>query len=454
MAARKVTITTRLCETKPPRRIKVYDEKCPGLYVSITPSGVASFTFRYWDRTLGKRMAVRIGDYDQVHLTIEDARSQAFDLKGRVGRGEDVAQAARKVKAQQAKLSGKTVNDIVDEYLDWITEPIMKPDGGIRPRLESWQHSKSDLNRFVRPALGRMIASEVDNDHIAKMVDDVLHGRVRAKYKSSLANAISVRKKVSAMFSWAAQAGRRYVKMSPCHNLPKLDPSPQRERVLSADEIRTLWWGLDRPDLPCLRIIALSLKFELVTMLRSREYLGGTPGELIGLGTPEAHFQIPAPRVKKRRPIIQPLSDLAQEILAEAIKSKDQKLIFCIGDKAMSRHTPASVLRGYVAKNGRISRVSICKFLGMKPFTPHDLRRTAASLAYELGFSEVDVGLCLDHRKDRGADAPARVTGVYVREGVFKRSRKLDKKREILSAVAVAIRDIVGANPAAVKKAA
>jgi len=456
MATKKVTITARLCETKPPLRIKVYDEKCPGLYVSITPAGVATFAFRYWDRTLGKRAAVRIGDYDPIHLTIEDARSQAFDLKGRVGRGEDVAQTARKAKTQQAKLSGKTVGGIIDEYLEWGETPVVKPDGGLRPRLETWWSSKDYLDRYVRPTLGRRIASEVDNDDIAKLQDDILNGRLNAKFKPSLANAISVRKKMSAMFSWAAQAGRRYVKISPCHNLPPLDPPPQRERVLSAEEIRTLWWGLDRPDLPCSRIIALALKFELVTMLRSCEYLGGTLDELIGLGTPEANFQIPAPRVKKRRPIIQPLSGLAQEILTEVIKDQNQQFIFPGRYEGIStaRHSLSKALRGDKRKNGDIMRAGICRFLGIKPFTPHDLRRTAASIAFWKGYREIDIGLCLDHQKSKSADAPARVTGIYVRDGVFPRSRKLDTKRKILDAVAEGIREIIGTNPATLKKAA
>jgi hypothetical protein len=42
------------------------------------------------------------------------------------------------------------------------------------------------------------------------------------------------------MFEWAAEAGRKWVKMNPCHNLPALDKEIGRQRVLSAAEIRTL----------------------------------------------------------------------------------------------------------------------------------------------------------------------------------------------------------------------
>ena len=43
--------------------------------------------------------------------------------------------------------------------------------------------------------------------------------------------------------------------------------------MLTEDEIRTLWHGLDRTDLPWDRRTRLALKFALVTMLRLGEML-------------------------------------------------------------------------------------------------------------------------------------------------------------------------------------
>jgi hypothetical protein len=66
----------------------------------------------------------------------------------------------------------------------------------------------------------------------------------------SVANARHMRRAASGLFNWAAEAGRDYVTAGPCVNLPKLDPEHPRTRVLSADEIRIFWHGLDRDDLP------------------------------------------------------------------------------------------------------------------------------------------------------------------------------------------------------------
>ena len=55
-----------------------------------------------------------------------------------------------------------------------------------------------------------------------------------------------MRRAASGLFNWAAEAGRDYVTASPCVNLPKLDEEHARTRVLSEDEIRIFWHGLDR----------------------------------------------------------------------------------------------------------------------------------------------------------------------------------------------------------------
>jgi|GEM_PF-7073907 len=65
-----VAITTRLCESHPRHRIKVYDEECPGFYVSITPKGVATFYLKYWDRALRKQVPILLGVYDRDHISI------------------------------------------------------------------------------------------------------------------------------------------------------------------------------------------------------------------------------------------------------------------------------------------------------------------------------------------------------------------------------------------------
>nr|WP_249815182.1 site-specific integrase [Bradyrhizobium sp. 142] len=262
-----------------------------------------------------------------------------------------------------------------------------------------------------------------------------------------------MRKAASGLFNWAAEAGRDYVTASPCVNLPKLDPEHPRTRVLSEDEIRIFWHGLDRDDLPWDRRTRLALKLELVTMLRSNELLSAHRTELFDLDGEHPRFDVPLKRVKKRRVIQQPLSSLAVEIIREALASKDQQFVFespVYEGEPIHRTAMATALRGtkHEKNKDKTKTPGLCELLGLKPFTPHDLRRTAATLAGDLAFDDAAIAKCLDHAvvKKNEAIVPSVTGRVYVH------SPRMQEKRSVLDSVAAELRRIIG-TPAPTKQA-
>jgi integrase len=437
-----VILTDRHCQKRVAKRTKIYDRKCPGLYVSITTAGVATFAFKFTDPESGKQRTGWLGVYNPETFMVEDARSKVYGLKAMGGRA--VAETLRQHKATKAKL-GKTVSEIIDERIEWMKTPVRKPDGEMRPRIESWDNVASHLNRFIRPRLGKKLASAVTKHDIATLSNDIVAGKLGIP---SVANARHMRRATSGLFNWAAEAGRDYVTASPCVNLPKLDPEHPRTRVLSEDEIRIFWHGLDRDDLPWDRKTRLALKFELVTMLRSGELLAAHRNELFDLNGENPRFEVPLKRVKKRRVIQQPLSDLAVQIIREALVSDKQQYVFAspLGDQPMDRKVMATALRGTKRKGGKVKTPGICALLGMRPFTPHDLRRTAATLAGDLGFDDAWIAKCLDHAASKKQEqiVPS-VTGK-----VYNHSKRMKEKRAVLDGVAAELRRIVG-GPAATK---
>ena len=90
-------------------------------------------------------------------------------------------------------------------------------------------------------------------------------------------------------------------------------------------------------------------------MLRSSELLGAHRGELFDLDGENPRFDVPLKRVKKRRVIQQPLSDLAVEIIKEALTSDKQQYVFAspLGDQPMNRKVMATALRGTERHKGR-----------------------------------------------------------------------------------------------------
>ncbi|WP_245284601.1 tyrosine-type recombinase/integrase [Bradyrhizobium sp. th.b2] len=341
----------------------------------------------------------------------------------------------------QAK-RGKTVDEIIEERIEWIKTPVRKADGEMRPRIESWENVASHLRRFLSPRLGKKIASEVTKHDIATLSDAIVNGELG---KPSTSNARHMRRAASGLFRWAAQAGRDYVSASPCIDLPPLDEEHPRDRVLTEDEIRTLWHGLDREDMPWDRKTRHAIRFALVSMLRSGELLPIHRDEL-NPDNDTPSVDIPARRVKKRCVINQPLSDLALEIIKEAMGNYEYAFTGRFGDAPLSRSSMHNALRGTkkLAKGVKVTHTpGICELLDIAPFTPHDLRRTAATMCGELGLSEAGISLCLDHQANKdenGKPLPAITRKVY---NLATRAR-VAKKRAVLDAWAIELRRIIG----------
>ena len=254
-----------------------------------------------------------------------------------------------------------------------------------------------------RPRLGKKIASEVTKHDIAPLSNDIVagkHGVLRSATPVTCASA------ASGLFKWAAQAGRDYVTASPCVNLPKLDEEHPRTRVLTEDEIRILWHGLDRPDMPWDRKTCLAIKFALVTMLRRWNCSApsatncSTSTATSRLTCPEAGQEAPrdpaaavrsggrdhpggdgrtstsALRRPARRPADEPEGD---------------------GDRA-ARHQ---------AQGRKVKTPGICALLGLNPS-----RRTICGARQrpwrDLGFDDAWIAKCLDHAdQEEGRPCPA-----------------------------------------------
>jgi integrase len=384
-------ITKAKCEAKVAKRTKFYDSKVGGLYASLSPTAPASFWLKFTNRASHSRSTIKVGVYHPELFTVDHARTAALALKWRIASGEDVAQSRRLAKALQAKLSGTTVGQLIDGYVEYMKQPERKADGEMRPRTETRANVASHLARFIRPRVGGRIASEVTKGELVLLSDDIVAGKFGVP---SVSNARHARRAASGLFRWAVE--RDFVAANPCLYLPKLDQEHPRQRRLSEDEIRTLWIGLDRPDLPWNRQTVLAIRFALVTMLRSTELLHIHRSEL-NHDNGEPSVDIAARRVKRRRVINQPLSDLAMQIVNEALQIGDHEYLFPgrFDDAPLARSAMAIALRGTPKTKG------LCELLGLEPFTPHDLRRTAATLCGELDLSEAGISLCLDHQSSK-----------------------------------------------------
>jgi hypothetical protein len=103
---------------------------------------------------------------------------------------------------------GRTVAEIIEERIVWMQQLERKDDGEMRPRIESWENVASHLRRFVKPSLGGKTARDVTRQDIAQLSNDIVDGKFGTP---SISNARHMRRAVSSLYKWAAEAGRDYV---------------------------------------------------------------------------------------------------------------------------------------------------------------------------------------------------------------------------------------------------
>jgi integrase len=355
-------------------RIHAYDSEVPGLMLRVTDKGSKTFSYKYQIKGTEKTARVTIGSYPEVSL--EAARDQAREYRKQQRNGEDPRLEKIAKVSITSKVATRTFDDVCDEYIEKYS----------KPNIDSWKNDVQLLGRPRQKFGSRPIQSVTDDDlatFLEKMAEDT---PVQANRTQS---------KLYQVFKWAKKPGRKYIKFNPLEGLDAFGKEYPRERTLEDDEIVTLWHGLNDPDCPGEDSVRGALKLILSTMVRPGQAAGALVPELHHLETEKAQWHIPKIRVKKRRDIIIPLNDVAVGIIKKALVEDDQIVVFPSRYEIrgeLARNSLAQALTGRPNK-----RTGIREFLKMDHFTPHDLRRTAATLARRAGAPRPDVKATLDH---------------------------------------------------------
>ena len=167
-----------------------------------------------------------------------------------------------------------------------------------------------------------------------------------------------------------------------------------RDRVLSAEEIKTLWPAIDTADMA--EQIKLLLKLMLVTAQRKQEWLLAEWSEF---DLQAGWWTIPAAHVKNRQSHRVPLSPLALQLLQQAKEAAGKSALVLPSPRSDGPLVDSAVDRA--VRNNR-------DHLAVEHWTPHDLRRTAASHMAGQGISRLVVKKILNH-------ADRDITAVYDR---------------------------------------
>jgi integrase len=267
------------------------------------------------------------------------------------------------------------------------------------------------LRRELIPALGDRRAEEVHRTDVADLLDKVA---IRAPV---LANRLQ--NTISSVFSWALSEG--LVTSNPVTGLRKRTKEVAKERVLSDDEIRRFWQATEVAS-PAFRD---TLRLILLT--------GQRPGECAGIRAEEVEIRaglwtIPADRTKNKIEHTVPLVGQALAIVIQLAETrKTGRLIVTPRGKELTSQNLAKAME------------ALREGLFAEAVTPHDLRRTAATLMGRLEIDQMTIGRVLNH----ASTTKATVTG-----SVYDRHSYIPQKRRALEALDTELHQILMATEA------
>lgn len=373
-------------------RYEVWDEKRPGFGVRVGQGGSKSFILVYHFAGTPRRLT--LGTYPKMGVAdahiAEDAARKTLEL------GDDPGKSA--VAEREAERKAETVDQLCDDYLARHA----------KPKKRSAAEDERLLKREVRPHWRSKKVKDIRRRDIVARLDAIVDRGSPVAANRTLAV-------VRRMFNFAIERG--IIDTSPCVKVRAPHKEMPRERNLSPGEIAAFWKALDGAAMET-NLKAL-LRFLLVTGARRAEAAGLHEREI---DAKARQWTLPASRSKNGRERVIPLSALAVSVFGEAkpFYPKDEK------------GKPQKESTGWVFPSGRTGQPYVgrsidhaCRDLfvyrdrdkprrqrkakrkdekpkapplaKMPRFTPHDLRRTAATIMRELGVSRDDVRLVLGH---------------------------------------------------------
>ena len=369
-----------------------------GLYLVVRNSATPYWMLRYSSN--GKRKEITLGQYPE--LSLADAKADAAIKKREVNLGSDPLIARKRIKEQSIKL-------VDDLFADWFNNDIAK-------RLKHPNIPKRVYTKDVKPFIGDIPLDQVNARDIRKIIQAISDER------PTIANDALM---------YLKQLFRHGIKLdlithNPASAFTVSDAGgveKSRDRYLTLDEIAKTFKIFKQHQakfnrdnyLACALLITLGVRKSELCCAKWEEF-----------EIDKALWYLPDGRSKTGAPITIPLPKQALAWLNElTMRACGSDYVFParraskkphMGDDTLNR--AISSMFGHEA--GR--KVQPVNLMGdMKPFSPHDLRRTFRSLAASQGIAGHVAERCLNHKLKR-------VEGIYDRHDYIEERRLAHEK--------------------------
>lgn len=384
------------------------------LVARITPSGERLFYFRYVD-SQGKRATYPIGSYSRdgvSMMTLADARKRTAelatlhkngirDIREYIEAEQLTAVAARnaemaRLENERAQAEAAAAVLAARQTVTTVFERWMKID--IANRKDGGAEVRRMFEKDVLPYIGNRFAADVKKGDITEVTDTMLARGVNRAAKI----AFSLMRQ---MFRFAVD--RDLIEHDPTASIRKAkigQRDTERDRVLSAEEIKLLAKNIQ--DARLLITTEAAIWIALATCCRI--------GELLGARWEEVNLEaktwvIPSQNSKNGKPLLIYLSDFAVRQF-ERVKTISSKSEWCYPNTNNSGPVSSKTVTKQLGDRQRQPDQGVMSRRSAKPhallltggkWTPHDLRRTGATMMTALGVLPEVAERCLNHTEEK-----------------------------------------------------
>ncbi|MES0091184.1 tyrosine-type recombinase/integrase [Mesorhizobium sp. M0030] len=402
-------------------RQEISDDAQAGLYLVMQPtSGALSWAVR--TKIDGKPAKVTIGRYDEVGstervnsivsptqaLNVTQARALAQSVMADAKRGND---------PRQRKIDRTSVAAWFDEFIKTARATGFK---GRAVKASTADEYERIITTNIKPHWKHVTdIRTIDYRDVEKLLAKLTPGARR--------NAFAV---LSAFFRWkpvARAMGRNIIELAEAPAKPQ-----SRDRVLSHDEIKTIWKAADKCQYPFGPMVQLLL------------LTGQRRDEIANLRWSELTDKLDAitlegSRTKNSSAHVVPLAPMAKTIIERLPRMADKR-----GNPSEYVFTTTATTPFSGFSNGKKALDKHCGEPALPDWHLHDLRRTAATELARLGIKQEVTEAILNHKTGK-------VSGVAA---IYNRYDYQDEKRDALEQLANRIQAITADNVTILKKSA
>lgn len=347
-----------------------------GLFLRVRPSGAKSwlFCFRIGSDRTWRQMT--LGSLDE--LSLKAARDQLKELRQLVKEGIDPRNARAAVRAENTQAISMQV--LFDSWIEYI-----KIANEVSP---TWIKRHEDRWRLhLKKPLGVILARDITRAHLSSALDAMTRKGIKEETRKALTT-------LNLMLDYALT--RHFIEINPARMLKPKDfaatAGKPRDRALSLQELRELWKALDQANDLSEKSSSTS-KMSLITTnaIKLLILTGARRGEIAAMRWSELDLEnkkwlLPSDRTKNRQEHTIYLSELALALISELRPISSHSIfVFDTGRYENGGHIHQDSLTGVIARlrgtaKGVKKKVdNEAPLADIKPFSIHDLRRTAAT---------------------------------------------------------------------------